>query len=78
MKTGNELWFLEVTWDDSPMGLVLVENPDGTFRRVGIFKMGRNEPMEDEDPDFPMAIFPLGPRNWDWEEGLKMCTITLV
>jgi len=40
--SGPGFWFLEVTWTEMPMGLVLGRRTDGLFVRLGFFYMGRN------------------------------------
>lgn len=76
IRTGMDFWFLEITWDDSPRGLVLIEVGDRIFKRLGYFRMGRNDPIDVDD--FPLPPEYFGPRPWDWDEGLKMCTVTIV
>jgi hypothetical protein len=71
-EVGPGFWFLEVTWNETPTGLVLLENPDGTFRRTGFFKCGRNGGSLDG------LATDLGPRRWDWDMGLRMYKICLV
>jgi hypothetical protein len=72
----DSFWFLEVTWDDTPTGLVLFRREDGSFERVGFFFMGRN--------NYQKASWiyrgsqPAGARDWNWDEGLRICTITIV
>jgi hypothetical protein len=76
VRTGKEFWFLEITWDNVPTGLALREVGEGLFKRVGFFKMGRNQVVDPDD--MPMPVENLGPRPWDWDESLNMCTITII
>ncbi|KAH8680061.1 heterokaryon incompatibility protein-domain-containing protein [Tricladium varicosporioides] len=77
----QELYFLEVTWTQTPRGLVLVRNgkdKDGVevFERVGYFLMGR-ENYEKSDWRI-RGEQDAGGRDWDWYSGLKMYTIKIV
>ncbi|KAH7411437.1 heterokaryon incompatibility protein-domain-containing protein [Cadophora sp. MPI-SDFR-AT-0126] len=77
----RDLYFLEVTWTETPRGLVLVRKGTGidgveVFQRVGFFQMGREgfgktdwRMRGDED---------VGGREWDWYAGLRMCTMRIV
>ncbi|KAH6662543.1 heterokaryon incompatibility protein-domain-containing protein [Halenospora varia] len=77
----QELYFLEVTWTQTPRGLVLVrkgKDKDGVeaFERVGYFMMGRENC---EKSDWRMrGEQNVGGRDWDWYSGLKMYTIKIV
>ena len=77
----RELWFLEVTWTETPRGLVLVQNglgEDGVqvFQRVGFFHMGREGFRK---TDWRMrGNEDVGGREWDWYDGLRMCTLRIV
>ncbi len=73
-KSENYFWFLEITWGDTPTGLVLVDNGDGTFKRVAFFRMGRNNYKYDESSP---EVFYSGKRDWSWDDGLRMCTVTI-
>jgi hypothetical protein len=74
-QSGQSFWFLELTWNDTPTGLVLVDAGDGTYKRTGFFMMGRNNDPEDL---WVNGVHISGRREWDWDRGLEMRTITIV
>ncbi|KAH7349168.1 heterokaryon incompatibility protein-domain-containing protein [Pyrenochaeta sp. MPI-SDFR-AT-0127] len=77
----RDLYFLEVTWTETPRGLVLIRkgrDMDGTevFERVGFFKMARDHY---EKTDWRMrGEQDVGKRDWDWYGGLRMHTFKIV
>jgi hypothetical protein len=74
-EPGPYFWFLEGHRDDGPTGLVLVRKDDGTFKRIGYFRMGRSELTAGEKMD---GLWSPGRRDWEWDEGFEECTITIV
>lgn len=69
-------WFLEVNWTETPMGLVLSRRTGGSFEKMGFFYMGRNN-WEKADWG-TRGTQNVDPRDWDWYEGLRMRTITII
>ncbi|KAK0119420.1 hypothetical protein ONS95_010872 [Cadophora gregata] len=80
-KSFRDLYFLEVTWTETPRGLVLVRKEagrDGTevFERVGFFQLGREGFGK---TDWRMrGNEDVGVREWEWYSGLRMCTLKIV
>jgi hypothetical protein len=71
----NSFWFLEVSNSEGiPTGLALMQVPasEATFKRVGVFRMGGKDWRSSNGDDFTPRI------DWDWDEGLEMCTVTIV
>jgi hypothetical protein len=74
-QSESGIWFLEITWDDTPTGLVLLRREDGIFVRIGFFLLGRNNYQK---ADWRMrGSQHVGDRDWNWDKGLMMCTITI-
>ncbi|KAL5316962.1 hypothetical protein ACEPPN_016014 [Leptodophora sp. 'Broadleaf-Isolate-01'] len=77
----RDLYFLEVTWTETPRGLVLVRRGKGddgmeVFQRVGFFNLARHKY---EEMDWRMrGTEDAGRRDWDWYAGLRMYTLRIV
>ena len=66
-----EFWLLEIGHTNIPTGLVLIRLRDSEFKRIGMFRMGRNQsPNWQWVNGYEIA----GPRRWDWDARLKMRT----
>ncbi|KAM3081916.1 hypothetical protein ACMFMG_004379 [Clarireedia jacksonii] len=70
-----DFWLLEIGHTTVPTGLVLVQLAAGRFKRIGMFRMGRNQ-----SPNWQWVngYEISGPRRWDWDTRLEMrnCIIT--
>jgi hypothetical protein len=71
----GEYVFLEITRAPEPTGVVLEEMPDGLYRRIGYFLMGRRATSLDEQRD---GFWSGGARDWDWDAGLDIHSLTIV
>lgn len=67
--------FLEITRAPEPAGIVLEALPDGLHKRIGYFLMGRRATSLDEQRD---GFWSAGERDWNWDAGLEVCTLTIV
>lgn len=67
--------FLEIVRAPEPTGIVLEELPGGLHKRIGYFLMGRRATSLDEQQD---GFWSAGERDWNWDEGLEMSTLTVV
>jgi hypothetical protein len=73
---GDEKYvFLEIARAAEPMGIVLIGVSDGLYRRIGYFYMGRRELPEEEEMD---GFWSPGEREWDWNDGLELRTLTII
>lgn len=64
-----DFWLLEIGHTVIPTGLVLVRLGPGKFRRIGMFRMGRNQnPNWQWVNGYEIA----GPRRWDWDMRLEL------
>ncbi|KAH8897219.1 HET-domain-containing protein [Thozetella sp. PMI_491] len=69
-----DFWLLEIGHTDIPTGLVLIRLRDSEFRRIGMFRMGRNQnPNRQWVNGYEIA----GPRRWDWDARLEMRTCSI-
>lgn len=66
-----DFWLLEIDHSIIPAGLVLIRLDGNRFKRIGMFRMGRNQ-----SPDWRWVngLEISGPRRWDWDMKLKMRT----
>ncbi|KAJ4395897.1 hypothetical protein N0V93_000113 [Gnomoniopsis smithogilvyi] len=64
-----DFWFLEIEHSNTPTGLVLIRVDGNRFKRIGKFKMCRNQ-----SPNWLMVngLEISGPRRWNWDAKLKM------
>lgn len=69
-----DFWLLEIGHNVIPTGLVLIRLEGSRFKRIGMFRMGRNQ-----NPNYHMVngYEIAGPRRWDWDTrlGMRNCSI---
>lgn len=66
-----DFWLLEIGHSIVPTGLVLRRLEGSNFKRIGMFRMGRNQ-----NPNWKWVngLEIEGPRRWDWDLRLQMRT----
>lgn len=66
-----DFWLLEIGHSNVPTGLVLRRLEGSNFKRLGMFRMGRNQ-----NPNYKWrnGLEIEGPRRWDWDLRLQMRT----
>lgn len=65
----KKFWLLEITHTNAPAGLVLIQIHDNVFKRIGMFRMGRDLSSETL---WINGLYISGPRQWDWDGRLEM------
>jgi len=75
----QRFWFVELTRREGPAGLVLVTNEDGKYKRVAYFRLGSREEIGNDAIEYEVGGGARKrPRQWDWEDGLLVKTMTIV
>lgn len=64
-----DFWLLEIGHTIIPTGLVLIRLESGKFKRIGMFRMGRNQ---NTNWQWVNGYEIAGPRRWDWDTKLEM------
>lgn len=74
----QSFWFLELATKEGPAGLVLVANEDFRYNRIAYFRLGSYEALSNQAIEYDLGGGSRKqPREWGWEDGLHVKTITI-
>jgi hypothetical protein len=75
----QSFWFLEMTRERGPAGLVLVASKGRSYRRVAYFRLGSREVLKNQAIEYDLGGGAhKKPRDWDWENSLSVRTMRIV
>jgi hypothetical protein len=72
-------WFLELTREEGPAGLVLDPTEDEKYRRIAYFRLGSQEKLQNQAIEYELGGGAHKQRRgWDWEDGLLVKTMAII
>jgi hypothetical protein len=75
----QSFWFLELTREQGPAGLVVVASEDGSYKRMAYFRLGSQEALKNQAIEYELGGGACKkPREWDWEDGLLVRTMKII